>query len=235
MAAQLKRVVDGRSVRSLAEQTGWGRSTIHEWLTGSRPPTPSQLDDSMDAVQVPPEARRELHRIRDSAGSPQVDQPVPPPLPEKLVQADIHSELPSEKRPDNPAIPVRATRRLKLIRVIVAATVALALSGGGYLVGRTTPPGRGVSAKVENTFGRGVFTRNGPSKQTTKMNSLFDGDRVYVVCLAENGSPVTDDAQRKTRTVWALLSTGVWVSDLYLNTPKNWVPPQAPPAPLRSC
>ena len=219
LAVQLKRAVNGRSVRSLAEQTGWGRSTIHEWLTGSRLLTDSQLDDLLDAVEAPLGTRQELHRIRVAARSPSVEPPVPPVEPDGPVEMT----------------PVRRARRPVWMRSVVATVLAFGLLGAGYALGRSGLPERGASAEIAYTLGEGVFTRSGPSMKTEKMSSLFDGQQVYVVCVASYGDAVTDNAQGKTRTVWALLSTGVWVPDLYLNTPKNWAPPQSPPAPLRSC
>lgn len=218
LGVHLKRIVGARSMRSLAEQTGWGRSTIHEWLSGTRLPSDSQLDDLLDAVNAPQDQRLELHRIRNVVPPTHVEEPAPD---------EVDGAL-------NPT-PTPPPRRRGWALPVLAGVLALALFGGGYALGRTGSTDGGVSTHVAQTLGKGVFTRKGPSTKTEEMGSLFDGNKVTVVCLAPNGDAVNDTAQGKTRTVWALLSTGVWIPDLYLDTPKNWTPPQPPPAPLSSC
>ncbi|TDT31060.1 helix-turn-helix domain-containing protein [Naumannella halotolerans] len=69
-ASELKRALPDHSIRRLAKDSGWGRSTVHEWMSGVRLPNPRQLDDLLDVGSVAPGLRRRLHELRDQVAGP---------------------------------------------------------------------------------------------------------------------------------------------------------------------
>lgn len=68
-AEVLRSATNGRSVRSLAERSGWGRSTVHDWLTGVRLPSERQLEDLLGAVGAPLTVVGEVQRLRAEAAA----------------------------------------------------------------------------------------------------------------------------------------------------------------------
>ena len=63
-AAVLRNATNGRSVRSLAERTGWGRTTVHDWLTGVRLPSAQQVEDLLGAVGASAPLVLEVQQLR---------------------------------------------------------------------------------------------------------------------------------------------------------------------------
>ncbi|MFE6309326.1 helix-turn-helix domain-containing protein [Nocardiopsis sp. NPDC057823] len=88
----------------------------------------------------------------------------------------------------------------------------------------------GVTATVVHTEGLGVITRCGPGAEydRSQVQNLTDGVDVTIVCQVRDGQVLADlpvpEAQERYDgywPVWNKLSTGVWVSDLYVDTPKE--------------
>lgn len=243
--AALKSATDGYSVRELARRSGWARSTVHDWLKGTRVPGHPQLDDLLDAVQATDDVRRHVHGLRESADrtSGEVSgagEPVSgdrPDAPEHPVVGNGPGA--STGASTTPAEPVRRTGPRLLIGVALGLLMAFVAGlGVGRLLFGTPADATGNElprAQIANTLGKGVVTHSEPSPEGADMASYFDGDEVGVVCLNPSGAEMTDDTMRMTRTVWALLDDGSWVPDMYLNTPKDWQPPQGPPAPYKAC
>ncbi|MGY4719011.1 helix-turn-helix domain-containing protein [Naumannella huperziae] len=270
-AKRLKGAVRGHSVRRLAKESGWGRSTVHDWLSGTRVPSAEQVDDLLEAAEVPPQARSEVHRLRDEAssqaGSPgsaaaapataaanggpvlsHVEMPAPEatapddePAAGLAVAPGASPATPGSPEPPAPARSAGPSGRPVLL-VAVALLGALLIAGAAFWLGQRV--GRGgvdaaspelVPARIANTQDRGVVGRALPTRESDHLASFFNDETVFVVCLLPNGEPITDDKMGQTRTVWALLSNGVWINDLYLDLDRSWGPPGAPPPPLRFC
>ena len=116
------------------------------------------------------------------------------------------------------------------------------IGAGGFVVGRGTAPGAAATgtplfatARVANTHGTGAYTYRGPSTRTQPVASLWEGQGVVVVCEVPSGAMVVDQKLGVHRAVCALLQSGSWIPDLYLDTPKIWPGPGKPPAPIETC
>jgi len=98
---------------------------------------------------------------------------------------------------------------------------------GGHAAG--TPCGRlpvdlredAVSVKVGDTGGRGVTMYGGPANTFCEAGALSEGRDIRVVCLELHGQPVTDEFGGKviTSSVWARLSSGGYVPQVYTTLP----------------
>ena len=250
---QLKRAAGGQSVRALAARSGWSRSTVHEWLTGVRVPNEHQLDDLLDALETPPATRRRVQSLRAArvdgqrrgAGADRTapDSPVDHPPDTVDPSGPGSPEGTTTAIPVDPLTTTRRQRRRRRWLIGVSAVVGgVLIGGGGFVVGRRTAPDvaaagtpRFAAARVANTGGTGAYTYRGPSTRTQTVESLWEGQAVTVVCEVRSGAMVVDKKLGARRAVWALLRSGSWVPDLYLDTPKIWPSPDKPPAPITTC
>lgn len=253
-AGQLRRVADGQSVRSLAARSGWSRSTVHEWLTGVRIPNQHQLDDLLDALHAPPTTRGRVQNLRAESVNGQrrgaaEDRTSPDSAAERPPDTAAASTavLTGADRTATPdgvdsstAGPTRGRRGLLIGASALLGSVLIAC--GAFVVGRWTAPDAAVTgaplfatARVANTHGTGAYTYRGPSTRTHPVESLWEGQGVVVVCEVRNGAMVVDKKLGVHRAVWALLESGAWIPDLYLDTPKIWPSPDQPPAPIKTC
>ncbi len=255
-AAALKGATNGRSVRSLAEQTGWGRTTVHEWLTGVRLPSEQQVEDLLGAVGSPPLVVREVQRLRRDAADPvsvgktgRQDAPgLSGETPDTGADAPPHGETAAVAAAgaDDGATSASTTAGTKARRVSrpvlvgVVGLVVLTSFAGGFVAGRagnisTSSPSALPQARVEGTLGKGLISHRGPDGATERVGSLYEGQVVGVACISPTGSHIEDDTMHESRDDWALLGDGTWVSVLYLDIHRRWTPPQPPPAPFTVC
>lgn len=81
-----------------------------------------------------------------------------------------------------------------------------------------------MTATVIDTGGQGLYLKEEPRLASTRKGFLPEGSLVSVACQDPHGDAVEDviDGQPRKLTAWDKLSTGFWVSDLYLSTPKPW-------------
>lgn len=249
---ELKRATEHHTLRNLAGESGWGRSTIHEWMTGVRIPAESQLEDLLDVVDADPAARARLQQMRSAEGDPEgatsqqatQDNPTPSsPAPDTAGPGTDTEPLtagsPAAGSPDvtsEAEVKPQASRRWRI--AVVAAVALLAAAGAGIGIGAWfgRDDNNAVDARIVNTGRQGVIKREGPSDESLRAGSVSEGTTVGVVCLATDGQLVSSKVQHgRSSRVWALLDDGTWVSDLYLDTDKSWEPPADPPPPLRVC
>ncbi|GAA2275518.1 hypothetical protein GCM10009853_032050 [Glycomyces scopariae] len=146
---------------------------------------------------------------------------------------------------------------------VVAASLAVIIGGaiGLMLANDTDSPSRDSSTSVSQaddaltsaedlaigafyevayTDGLGVDTYEGPSRDYPKGTALQEGVLVRVQCQDRTGESITEyadgdasDRYDEPWPVWDLLSTGMWVPDLFVSTPK--VPGDQPPADIPLC
>jgi transcriptional regulator with XRE-family HTH domain len=119
--AHLREVLaaNGRTQNALAKRSGWGKSTVNEWLTGKRLPAFEQLDNVLDAGEIDGDVRVQL-RV-------------------ELKRARAHLPVPPDAASGTggPAAPRRRLPGWLIPTRGVAALVVLAL-GVGWAAGHVT-------------------------------------------------------------------------------------------------
>lgn len=234
----------GLTYEQMAKRGQVGRSTVHAAIAENQTQLPSvaTVQAFVRATVPPPEQSLAMNEAvagpTSKAGGHHQQEARPAPSDHERCRS----------RPQDEQKESRLRQRLKPASLPVVAT-ALVLLAAGFTLGRLTSPEPAVTpqagsqgpsltltqAAVANTAGLGVFTYRQPTNKSKKMSSLKDGDEVYVICLNLDGEPIKDDGLKMTRTVWALLTDGSWIPDLYLNLDKSWAPPSEPPAPMLTC
>ena len=208
-----------RTVKSFANShnvTGLSRTTVYSAISGTRIPTEATVRNLLCAVADADDAEVCSWLERLSALDRGADQVVP------------HSSV----------VPTGRTRLVYVGLVVVTAVVVVTLlvrqSGSPAAAPATSPQActpladlrtHQVSARVANTQGQGTFPRIQP-QQNCHTGFLAEKDQVTVVCQDLHGPTVTDVYEGAVRdwSVWDKLASGAYVSDLYLDLPKNTQP-----------
>jgi hypothetical protein len=210
-----------RTVKSFANShtvTGLSRTTVYSAISGTRIPTEATVRNLLCAVADADDAEVCSWLERLSA----LDRGADPVVP--------HSSV----------VPTGRTRLvyvgLAVATAVVAVTLLVRQSGSPSAAPATSTSPQActpladlrthqVSARVANTQGQGTFPRIQP-QQNCHTGFLAEKDQVTVVCQDLHGPTVTDVYEGVVRdwSVWDKLASGAYVSDLYLDLPKNAQP-----------
>lgn len=107
--------------RELAERTGYGRTSISNWLQGRSLPTADRLDDLLIALEATRSEQRALATARDLIEERRKARPLPPPGPASPGTAPQHVLIPHELPPDVDAFTGRSAELAELDRILEAA------------------------------------------------------------------------------------------------------------------
>jgi transcriptional regulator with XRE-family HTH domain len=194
------RETSGRSLtcRELARQTGYGHSTINNWLEGRSLPSADRLDDLLAALGATPREQRMLATVRDQVEERRRSPSALATVPDEQGVLDAARDEIGEPAPLPGTVPQGRSRfpaQRALLRALAVASLLAAASAAAFVLLASHASGQDPRSMAPATAGRQPAIR-GTGQDPPAPGKPWKGKIAFSLLYLTDNRPLSDQGPR---------------------------------------